>query len=62
MSLAEELGPNTYRQCPKCHRAVYVEELELESLGEDVWGTGRHRGKVFSKDSRKGKKGSGGDE
>ncbi|MCK4721758.1 MAG: hypothetical protein KAT75_00570 [Dehalococcoidia bacterium] len=60
LSLAEEMGPNTYRQCPKCNRAVYCEELEFDSLGEDVWGTGGMRGQVFSRRSSKDKKGSGG--
>ena len=57
---ADEAGPNTYRQCPKCHCAVYCEELEFDSLGEDVWGTGGMRGQVFSRRSSQGKKGSGG--
>ncbi len=60
LSLAEEAGPNTYRQCPKCNRGVYCEELEFDSLGEDVWGTGGMRGQVFSRRSSKDKKGSGG--
>ncbi len=49
LGLAEEMGPNTYRQCPKCHGLVYCEELELRSSGRKVWGIGGMRGKVFTR-------------
>ncbi|MGB2798907.1 MAG: hypothetical protein WBC55_01860 [Dehalococcoidia bacterium] len=59
LGLAEEMGPNTYRQCPKCHCAVYCEELEFKSSGKKVWGTGGMRGQVFAKRPARGEKGKG---
>lgn len=59
LGLAEEMGPNTYRQCPKCHSATYCEELEFKSSGRKVWGIGGMRGQVFSRRSSTGEKGGG---
>lgn len=60
LSLAEEAGPNTYRQCPQCHRAVYCEELEFDPLEGETWGAGRLRGQVFQRRTAKEKKGGSG--
>ena len=54
IGLAEEIGPNTYRQCPKCHRLVYCEELELKSSARKVWGIGGIQGQVFKRRSPPG--------
>jgi len=58
---AEEMGPNTCRQCPKCHGLVYCEELELKSSGRNVWGIGGKRGQVFKRRSKPGENGGGKD-
>jgi len=49
LSHADSAGPNTYRQCPKCHVAIYCEELDVidDNHGECAWGTGKLRGQVF---------------
>ena len=47
----DSAGSDCYRQCPKCHVAVYSEEVgEAEDYsGKDVWGAGQMRGRVFRK-------------
>jgi len=60
LSLAEEAGPNTYRQCPQCQRAVYCEELELDPMDEQLWGAGGLRGQTFRRRGPEEEKGGGG--
>ncbi|MDY6880718.1 MAG: hypothetical protein V2J25_00575 [Desulfatiglans sp.] len=51
LGLAESAGPNSYRLCPRCHAAIFCEELEGSdrSSGRTVWGVGPLRGRVFTK-------------
>ncbi len=48
---ADSAGVDCYRQCPKCHVAVYCEEMEEAEAygGGSVWGTSKLRGKVFTR-------------
>jgi len=53
LSHVDSAGSDCYRQCPKCHVAVYSEEVgESEDYsGKGVWGAGPLRGKVFRRRS-----------
>ena len=48
---ADSAGVECFRQCPKCHAAVFSEEMEeLEAYcGGTVWGTSKLRGRVFTR-------------
>lgn len=47
LNTADSAGIDVYRQCPKCHCAVYSEELEEEPPGIGLWGATKLRGQVF---------------
>lgn len=50
LSHAASAGADTYRQCPKCHCAVYCDEVEdTDYAGGKAWGTSGLRGRVFTR-------------
>ncbi len=50
LHLAESAGPNSYRQCPDCHAAIYCYELETNDPdSKSAWGAGHLRGQIFTK-------------